>query len=77
MSGQVAGDLTGAHGEPGQHHSAQAEPAEQGMEIGGEGAEVISGAGPARGAGAAPVVADHPVPGGAASCFSRECPFSA
>src|SRR5271169_5119577 len=34
------------------------------MKVGGEGVEVISGAGPARSAGAAPVVGDHPVPGG-------------
>src|SRR5690348_11357909 len=39
------------------------------MEIGGERVEVISGAGPARGAEAAPVVGDHPVPGGEQGCL--------
>src|ERR1700731_3045585 len=34
------------------------------MKIGGQRVEVISGAGPARGAEAPPVVGDHPVPGG-------------
>jgi hypothetical protein len=64
VNGQVAGHLTGAHGEPGQHYPAQVEPAEQDMKIGGQRAEVISDAGPARGAEAAPVVGDYPVPGG-------------
>src|SRR5271169_5900535 len=64
MNGQVPGDLTGAHGEPGQHHLAQVEPAEQDMKVGGERVEVVSGAGPAGGAEAAPVVGDDPVPGG-------------
>jgi hypothetical protein len=35
VSCQVAGHFTGAHGESGQHHLAQVEPAEQDMEIGG------------------------------------------
>ena len=39
------------------------------MKIGGERAEVIAGAGPAGGAGAAPVVGDHPVPGGEQGCL--------
>ena len=61
MSGQVAGHLSGPHGEPGQYHPAQVEPAEQEMKVGGERVEVISGAGPAGGAEAPPVVGDHPV----------------
>jgi hypothetical protein len=35
VSCQVPGHFTGAHGESGQHHSAQVEAAEQDMKIGG------------------------------------------
>jgi len=69
VDGQVAGDLTGAQGESGQHRLAQVEPGEQDMEVGGEGVEVISGAGPAGGAGAPPVVGDDPVPGSQQGCL--------
>jgi hypothetical protein len=47
VSGQIAGYLTGAHGEPGQHHFAQLELAEHDVKIGGERVEVKSGAGSA------------------------------
>jgi hypothetical protein len=60
---QVAGDLTGTHGEPGQHHRVQVEAAEQDMKIARERVEVIADAGPAGRAEAAPVVGDDPVPG--------------
>jgi hypothetical protein len=64
VSCQVAGHFTGAHSESGQHRSAQVKSAEQDMKIGGERVEVITGARPARGTEASPVVGDHPVPGG-------------
>jgi len=64
MNGQVAGDLTGPHGESGQYHPAQVEPAEQDVKIAGQCVEVISDAWPARRAEAPPVITDHPVPGG-------------
>jgi hypothetical protein len=69
VSGQVAGHVTGPHGEPGQHHPAQVEAAEQDIKVAGQRVEVVSGAGPARGAAAAPVVGDHPVPGGEQGCL--------
>ena len=67
-----------AHGEPGQHHRVQVEPAEQDVKIAGQRVEVVSDAGPAGRAEAAPVVGDDPVTGGQQRClcFSHECPFS-
>jgi hypothetical protein len=35
VNGQVPGHFTGSHGEPGQYHPAQVEPAEQDMKVGG------------------------------------------
>jgi hypothetical protein len=64
VDGQVAGDLASTHSGSGQHHLAQAELAKQGVKVGGQGVEVVSGAGPAGGAEAAAVVGDHPVAGG-------------
>ena len=45
MNCQVGGDLTGTHGEPGQHHRVQVEPAEQDVKIARERVEVIADAG--------------------------------
>src|SRR5229473_2576893 len=62
VGAQVAGDLAGAHREPGQHHPGQVQVLDQGVQVGGEGVVVIADRGLAGLAEAAAVVGDDPVP---------------